>query len=247
LHEEVSDGIFDEINNVIHANRALSRGQQRFFFGAEIYYRVYAERQHVVCDEETAALMMAAGYSQFYAPFLYWALSLPPRTTASVLASQFLNPKSPYVNHLIRTAMLLGPDFCVWLHGKFKDKWGSFTQPSQVYWTLESMISKAKSNDPRLAAARISSSKPIKSVDEISVDVKELLAKPELAAAMLSHMCMRVFEGQACWRAQTRELDYIAYGLAVMQSAHQIADAMVDIVGNKLPGDVSEYWPPTAD
>src|SRR6266852_4578105 len=40
-HEEISEGIFDEINNVVDANKALARGHKRFFLGQAIYYRIY--------------------------------------------------------------------------------------------------------------------------------------------------------------------------------------------------------------
>jgi len=43
LHEELSDGLFDEINNVIEANTLLSGGKDAFFLGESIYYRIYAE------------------------------------------------------------------------------------------------------------------------------------------------------------------------------------------------------------
>jgi hypothetical protein len=59
IHEEISDGIFDEINNVIDANRALARGQQHFLLGQLIYYRIYAERQHVIQRVEEAAHPLA--------------------------------------------------------------------------------------------------------------------------------------------------------------------------------------------
>ena len=36
LHEEVSEAIFDEINNVVDANRVLTRGHSHFFFGPEV-------------------------------------------------------------------------------------------------------------------------------------------------------------------------------------------------------------------
>jgi Putative DNA-binding domain len=42
--EELSDGLFDEINNVLDANMLLARNRPDFVFGQEIYYRIYAER-----------------------------------------------------------------------------------------------------------------------------------------------------------------------------------------------------------
>lgn len=57
IHEAVSEGIFDEINNVVEANRALAKEQQVFFLGPAVYHRIYAEREYVrQADEEIALL-----------------------------------------------------------------------------------------------------------------------------------------------------------------------------------------------
>jgi hypothetical protein len=71
IYEEISDGIFDEINNVIDANRVLAKGQKDFFLGQSVYYRIYAERHHVRQSEETLALLLRNGIVDFYAPALY--------------------------------------------------------------------------------------------------------------------------------------------------------------------------------
>ncbi|MGB8831594.1 MAG: ATP-binding protein, partial [Candidatus Sulfotelmatobacter sp.] len=95
VHEEVSEGIFDEINNVIDANRALARGQHHFFLGAPIYYRVYAERQHVVQREDDIALLHRSAVLDLYAPALFWTLSLPEAAVAETFAELYLHPRSP--------------------------------------------------------------------------------------------------------------------------------------------------------
>jgi hypothetical protein len=61
VHEEVSDAIFDEINNVVDANRILAKGQKDFLLGQSIYYRIYAERHHVKQSDETLALLLDSG------------------------------------------------------------------------------------------------------------------------------------------------------------------------------------------
>lgn len=59
MHEEVSKALFDEINNVIDANRILARGQPGFFLGQPVYYRIYAERYHVRQSEDTLGFCSA--------------------------------------------------------------------------------------------------------------------------------------------------------------------------------------------
>lgn len=40
MHEELSENLFDEINNIIEANRLLSPTGDQFHFGEEVYYRI---------------------------------------------------------------------------------------------------------------------------------------------------------------------------------------------------------------
>lgn len=142
LHEEVSDAIFDEINNVIDANRVLARGQAHFFLGQPVYYRIYAERHHVSQDQKEVALLFHSAVSDFYCPALYWTLSLAPDQIAAVLAELYLHPKSPHIHFLLRTAAILGTEFCKWLHEKWHRKWRRHPQPPSFYHTFGEMISK---------------------------------------------------------------------------------------------------------
>ena len=75
VYEEVSDGIFDEINNVIDANQVLAQGRKDFFLGQPVYYRIYAERHHVRQSEEALSLLLCNGVVDFYAPALFWAVA----------------------------------------------------------------------------------------------------------------------------------------------------------------------------
>src|SRR5262249_12539674 len=123
VHEEISQGIFDEINNVIDANRVLARGQQRFFLGQPIYYRVYAERQHVERKKDNISLLFQGAILDFYAPGMFWMLVLPEDIVARTLTELYLYPKSPQIHFLIRTAVLMGIDFCKWLLARWDQKW----------------------------------------------------------------------------------------------------------------------------
>lgn len=100
--EEISEGIFDEINNVIDANRALARGAKRFCFGQSIYYRVYAERQHVVQQQESLELLLHAAISELYAPGLFWMLKLPDESIAAAYFNLYRSPRGPQIHSLVR-------------------------------------------------------------------------------------------------------------------------------------------------
>src|SRR6185369_2371239 len=96
LHEEVSEGIFDEINNVLDANRVLARGSGAFLFGDEVYYRVYAELQHVKQPEVETKLLFRSGF-RIYGPCAYWLLELPDDMAAEILVDGYLHPTNPQV------------------------------------------------------------------------------------------------------------------------------------------------------
>jgi hypothetical protein len=238
VHEEVSEGIFDEINNVIDANRALARGQQQFFLGPQIYYRVYAERQHVLRRDEDMSLLLRSAID-LYAPGLFWALSLPETAVAETFAELYLHPRSPMIHCLLRLALLLGTEFCDWLHGKWHSKWQRYSQPPAFYFSFDEMRSTAATVDPCIAAARLTANAQVR-VDDLFVGVGELIESPQKAASLLSTACMRVFEGHAEMRPAARALDYFAYGLQVRNRAPGISRAIIRAVGDQEPGDLGE-------
>src|SRR6185295_14507727 len=133
LHEDISEGIFDEINNVVDANRILSKGQNKFVLGQPIYYRIYAERQHVQSSIEHNSLLFHHGIAEFYAPYIYWATLLPDEVAAESIKELCLHPKNPQVNSLIRISSLLGSDFQTWLNMKWEAKWKKHSQPPAFY------------------------------------------------------------------------------------------------------------------
>ena len=139
-YEEIAEGIFEEINNVIDANKALAKGQKRFFLGVSIYYRIYAERQHVLQQKDTHDLLLRAAVLEFYAPALYWMTVMPEDLIADTFAELYRNPLSPQIHALLRLAVALGDDFSNWLLEKMDRKWASYSQPPSFYWTFSSLL-----------------------------------------------------------------------------------------------------------
>jgi hypothetical protein len=240
LHEEISDGIFDEINNVIDANRVLARGRQHFFLGQPIYYRIYAERHHVVQSEDMISVLLNAAMSDFYAPFLFWAILVPAEQVAHSLTHLYLYPKSPSIHGLMRMAILLGREFSEWLCQKWDAKWLHQTQPPSFYWAFRKMIPKTVDADPRAIAARISITAQITLEGEPPISVRDLLEKPTQSATLLSKACLSVFEGDNSARTVARNLDYLTYGSEIRRLAPQIAKKTVKEIGDQAAGDFED-------
>ena len=237
VHEEVSEGIFDEINNVIDANSALAKGQQHFFLGQPVYFRIYAERHHVQQTVSSFRLLLNSAVHDFYAPGLYWLLNLTPKDLSKTIAELYLYPKSPNVYYLIRLAILLGKECYEWLHNRWQDKWENHPQPPSFYWTFREMISLLDKYDSLFVATRTTPSSKISVLGGNVVLAKSLLTKPESAATMLSKACMAVFEGNSKARAVARNLDFFAYGLSIRRKASQITNAILSTIGDREAGD----------
>lgn len=155
LHESVSEGIFDEINNVVDANRILAKARQRFFFGSDIYYRIYAERRYVKQERGEFLLLFRAGAGEFYAPCLYWALHLDDESIGKVLADVYLAPRGNQIHWFMRTTALLGTPFCNWVSERWEQKWGKHSQPPNFFFSFKQVCADLKHNEPRLVAAKV--------------------------------------------------------------------------------------------
>lgn len=239
IHEEVSDGIFDEINNVIDANRVLGKGNSKFLLGQSVYHRVYAERQHVRQPEEVLNGLLQNALGEFYAPGLFWATTLPDTALIGILTKLYLYPTNPHVHALMRVGMLAGSDFCEWLLGKWTEKWKRHPQPPSFYFTFKAAVPELKEGDPILLAARQTPVSKVTIDGEPTVSVKDLLAKPEHAAALLSKSCMKVFEGKKDYRGIARNLDYLAYGPQIQLRGSRIAKGVIKFIGERKPNDVA--------
>jgi hypothetical protein len=239
LHEEVSEGIFDEINNVIDANRVLVRGQRHFFLGLPVYYRIYAERQHVKQNQDNIEVLLRSAVCDLYAPGLFWLLGLPAEVVAGALAELFLRPRSPGIHSLIRMSVLLGSEFYEWLLEKWQRKWKDFAQPPSFYWGFKQLRSKMADTDPRILAAHASKN-AIFAVGGEEVGVSKLLDSPELASSLASTACMRVFRGEKDLKSAARNLDYFAYGQQLQELAPRISEATIKLIGYREAGDLDE-------
>jgi len=240
VHEEISDGIFDEINNVIDANRVLTKERQQFLLGQPVYYRIYAERQHVKQSKEIVAHLLHTGIADFYAPALYWALNLPDKHIVDNLVKLYFYPTNRHVHYLIRIALLLGDNFCQWLFERWNVKWANYSQPPNFYWKFKEMLRETKDTSPLLMAARTTSKGHFSLPDESPATVMELLARPEIAASMLSKACMWVFKGKNDCKGLARNLDYLAYGPELVKRAPQIASQVIKVVGDRGAGNLLE-------
>jgi hypothetical protein len=240
VHEEVSEGIFDEINNVIDANRVLARGQRHFFLGPPVYYRIYAERQYVKQSDEGTSVLLHSALCDLYAPALFWVLALPPEVVAVALAELYLRPRSPEIHSLIRMSVLLGSEFCEWLLEKWHRKWKGYAQPPNFYWGFQQLKSKLADTDPRILAARASKNAVYVVSGDEEVGMSKLLDSPQLASSLVSAACMRVFQGEKEMRSAARNLDYFAYGPRLLELGPQIGRATIKLIGDRAAGDLGE-------
>jgi hypothetical protein len=238
LHEELSERVFDEINNVIDANALLAKGQKKFFLGVPVYYRIYAERENVSRTDRNLELLAQVAVTDFYSPYLYWLMHLSDKQCASLLAELFRNPKSPHVHTLMRVAILLGPKFSGWLLEKWSTKWGQHPQPPAFFWTYKEMYRRKNVSDRRLIALRMQYSSELTCGNgETTLSVRQLLEKPCRAAECLSSACMVVFKGDATAKSVARWLDYLAYGKEIEKRSKNLTKLLLAEVGHEDAGD----------
>lgn len=153
LHEELSDGLFEEINNVLDANHLLAGGTERFLFGEEIYYRVYAERHHVNLTGSQTLLFRTA-LRELYGPYLFWLTTVPHVSVAKEILEAIEAPKHPMILGAFRAIVLLGEDATSWLNAVLDKKHKSLSQPPEYYWAFKRMVGRTNVTDRRLIAMR---------------------------------------------------------------------------------------------
>jgi hypothetical protein len=226
VREVLSGDLFSEINNVVNANSLLTEGRHQFSFAPEIYYRIYAERQHVETSVEHIELLARTALTRLNAPVLYWLVLLPPENAGRAVRALYDNPKSPHVTWLIRLAILLGPDVSAWLSQQWEQAWGKHSQPPDFYWTLKTVLRRSGVTDRRLHALRTTAAARIEDAQG-SVGVKELLSSPDEASVRLSSSCHGVFQGRRTLRGACRDLDILAYGAEIERRGSDIGRALM--------------------
>jgi hypothetical protein len=210
--EELSEGLFEEINNVLDANALLSRNRPDFVFGQEIYYRIYAERQHIQPTAEKWQLLSRSAAVKFYAPVLYWLLKLSPEQIAKLVKEVLSHDKSTSNRTVCRLAILLGPKATAWLKTYLDRRWHRHAQPPEHFFAFKKMIAKSEGNDRRIVALQVSAKAEITFADSQTICVGELLKSPQQASTCLSKACMSVFGGDMTQRTVCRQFDVLAYG-----------------------------------
>lgn len=222
LHEQLSEGLFEEINNVLEANSLLSTGRGVFLFGELVYYRIYAERQHIKGNEQLALLARTA-FTSIYGPHLFWFLVMPPELGASTIIESLKQLKAPYVNALVRLVTLLGPATSDWLWGIFDEIWKHHTQKPEYYWSFKKIRNRTGDLDLRLKALRTT----VRSTIEVpskarTIPIKEAMEDRRATATLLSQACVKIFQGEKQWRATARILDVLAYGPDIESKSGEI-------------------------
>jgi hypothetical protein len=231
LHEELSEGLFEEINNVLDANALLSRGGTHFVFGEAIYYRIYAERHHVVAQPDRTHLLAATGF-QIYGPCLFWFLRMPAATCAKAIVDAAKDQREPHARNLIRIVTLLGPTFSNWLQRIYDSKWGKHPQPPNYFYTFRSVRAAKAPADRRSLALRFSSTTAFVLPDSgTECRIETLLGSPQSATSYLSKVCLKVFEGEKALRGVSRGLDIVAYGNELQARAAEIEAEFVNLAG----------------
>ena len=240
LHEEISEALFEEINNVIDMNDMLFRGRDRFLLGSDLYYRVYAERQHVKQEKKNTLQLFLRGLTD-YSPFLYWCKFLSDDVIARAFANLILRPKGIEMQTLIRITTLMGDKFYGWLEAKFNQKWSKYSQPPAFYFSLQSLGDKLKStSDYRLLASKMGPSSIIRTNETTTLTVAQIVNESPELDRVLSHACLRVFQGEKQYRETARNLDYLAHGGSLLDRGAAIGSIVMKLVGSQLPSEHDE-------
>jgi len=227
MHEELSESLFDEINNIISANILMSPSHDQFYLGEEVYYRIYAECEHVDQDEDIQLLLAKTALTKYYAPCIYWFLNLDADICSSLLLSFIENLKSPYVHSFLRIIILLGENISSWFEGVLMKRYKNHAQPPGFYWTYKKMRENKNIEERRLWALRMSVNQQLNIPgEEKTILVNDLLNNQELASKYLSKACMDVFKGEKNERSIARTLDILAYGKLIEEKAEKIANSM---------------------
>ena len=227
MHEELSENLFEEINNLISANRLMSPNSDQFHLGEEVYYRIYAEREHVDQNEEIQLLLAKTALTKYYAPGIYWFLNLDATICASLILEFAESMKNPYVHSFLRLVILLGENVASWLEAILNERYKNYTQPPTYYWTYKEMRKKKDVRERRLLALRISVNQRLDLPgDQKATMVKDLLNNTDLASQYLSKACINVFKGKKEDRNISRILDILVYGKLLEDKADHIAQAI---------------------
>ncbi len=210
LYEELSDGIFDEINNIVDANKLLAKGDRKFMLGQTMYFRIYAERQFINFNLLTFEMLVKAGLFNFYAPSLFWLSQLSSQKIKDILDSLLDEAKSPNVTNLIKLSVLLGDEISNYYFDQVYERYRGVTQPPQFYYTF-SDTRKYRRSDTILKALKSNGQKKL-TINTDTYEYRHILNNPTIGINILSSLCMDIYNGDVSKRSIARELDFLSYG-----------------------------------
>ena len=199
----------------------------QFHLGEEVYYRIYAEREHVDREEKVQLLLAKTALSKYYAPGLYWFLNLDATICASLILDFVKSMKHPYVHSFLRLVILLGDNVSSWLENILKERYGNHSQPPTYYWTFMDMRKRKAVMEQRLLALRMSANQRLDLPgNQKPMILNDLLKNTDLASQYLSKACFNVFSGIKSERNISRILDILTYGKLIEEKANHIAKAI---------------------
>jgi hypothetical protein len=228
-YEQLAEGVFDEINNLLDANSLLAKDRNIFLLGEILYYRIYAERHYVKATNDKLLMLVKTAISTFNsaAPFYFWLIKLPPDLIANIILKYSNSKKDNHVRAILRIAVLTSPIIVKWLFRKHEVLFKNDPQPPAYYWNLkEAFEKKDKLNNILRAIDKTIGTKIELSNGGQGVTVKEVLSKPDIAIDYLSQACIDIFNGNKEIRSSARALDIIAYGSVLEKVKDDIVKAM---------------------
>lgn len=233
IYEELQDGIFDEINNIIDANKLLAKDKEQFMLGAQLYYRIYSERHHANYSISNFKILAKAAMFDFYSPFLFWLIKLPAYNIAKIIFEVFDNSKSPKINNLIKIIILLGGEAFTIFENLLKKKYEQVVQKPDFYYTFFKLSRSTKAN-PILKSLNANYNKKLQTHgSNHKFTYGDFIKDINLAINTLSRECFNVYNGQYEQRSITRDLDFLAYGSYLLNN-EQIINAIKAINAERI-------------
>jgi hypothetical protein len=211
-YEELAEGIFDEINNIINANQLLAK-TPRFILGDKIYYRIYSERQHVDFTIETFDLLARTAMIEHYAPFLHWLIRLPAKNVIDILITIFEDGKSRRIYNVIKFIFLLGAEAVEIFSKLLTDKYKTFSQKPEFFYSFKS-IKESKQKNPIFKCLKATPNKSL--IGSITYD--DFLKDNSITHKMLSQECLSFFNGEKPQKNIIMDLDFLAHASVFLEN-----------------------------
>lgn len=207
VHEELQDNIFEEINNILDANRILGKNSNKFLLGTSVYYRIYSERDYVNYTISDFEMLAKYGAIDTYSPFIFWLTKLPALKIAEIFTQLIENPKHPNISSIIKLSFIFQNRIPDILKEYFDNKYKDFKQKPQFCYTFNDIYN-SKQKNPFLKAFKIAFSKKFFQ----NKTFKEWKSDEVILHKNLSDLCLKTFiENRNENKTEIRDLDFILY------------------------------------